>query len=745
MATAAFDPDAYLAAPATAPAAGGFDPDAYLAAPAEKPGIMARIGAGAAGLVTGTAEMLGLGAPVEVAEMAAGRQPAPHFGAPGPFGATAEQVRGVEQQTRGVTPGGLARGAVQGIVQPFKTIGSAIVNPPQTLGQAYDVGKAVPQAAATLEGGRGALKGIGGAVARVPAVARTAERIASAGEAKAAAENLERIPENTRIERLKSMGYAQAPTKGGGGIAGRAAEAVSGQLETEYALSRKNAKVSNRKAAEEIGITGGKPLTEEAIEAQKQKAGAVYNQVRDVSKQTGRVPFDDAFKADMEKVRERTSSEAVDFPEDVNDAVEKEIKKFSVGDADSASMLSKVKKLRERASANMRGDAEKFELGIAQKKIATALEDQLDRHLETTHPELIKQFRDARQQFAKLYNVEDALTPNGNISPAVLARQLKRGVPLSGGLKDIAEAYLMDKRAHRTVDDLGGKGEFSRLDVLVGGVEMAVHPEKAGIILAGLGARPLARSAITSKAYQSRAIGPTLAEPGIAARAARKVADVGKQGQTLESVVKKPKPPKQQTSAPGPIGRQRGSFSLAEAYKKETQNTPETTQKTQIQISPEIKNAIAKWYGPNNPLLEKIAADVEISTGKKYQQLSPGNEKFSFFDKIESHPEYAKAKIEQQFEELKSIKKPAVANLYKAFAESGNNVIVSHSKSIGSNSSYLTVKNPKNGKTVKIRLSDHEPAEQYGGYNANDVYATPRQWKSALRSAQKILNSGDKQ
>jgi GNAT superfamily N-acetyltransferase len=542
------------------------------AAPAEKPGIMARIGAGAAGLVTGAAEMVGLGAPVEVAEMAAGRQPAQHFGAPGPFGATAEQVRGVEQQTRGVTPGSLAKGAVQGIVQPFKTIGSAFVNPPQTLGQAYDVGKAVPQAAATLQMGAGAAKAAGGAIAQIPAVARGAEKFASAVEARVAAENLERIPENTRIERLKSMGYAQAPTRGGGGIAGRAAEAVSGQLETEYALSRKNAKVSNRKAAEDIGITGGKPLTEEAIEAQKQKAGAVYDQVRNASKETGRIPFDDSFKADMEKVRERTLSEAVDFPEDVNDAVEKEIKKFSVKDADSASMLSKIKKLRERASANMRGDAEKFELGIAQKKIATALEDQLDRHLETTNPALIQQFRNARQQFAKIYSVEDALTPNGNISPAVLARQLKRGVPLSAGLKDIAEAYLMDKRAHRTVDDLGGKGEFSRLDVLVGGAEMLAHPEKAAIIAAALGARPLARAAITSPMYQARAIGPTLAEPGIAARAARKVADVGKEGQTLASVSKPTKTPKQRRATPGPIGRQRGSFSLAEIYKDQNSN-----------------------------------------------------------------------------------------------------------------------------------------------------------------------------
>ena len=132
----------------------------FPSAPKEKPSVAARLGAGVAGMGAGAAEMLGLGAPVEVAEMAAGRQPAQHFGAPGPFGATAEQVRGVEQQMHGVTPATVAKGAVQGIVQPFRTIGGAFSNAPQTLGQAYDVGKAVPQAAATLEGARAL--GVGG-------------------------------------------------------------------------------------------------------------------------------------------------------------------------------------------------------------------------------------------------------------------------------------------------------------------------------------------------------------------------------------------------------------------------------------------------------------------------------------------------------------------------------------------------------------------------------------------------------
>ena len=409
----------------TPPLPSGFSLDK----PAEKPGILSRIGAGAAGIVGGAAEMLFLGAPVEVAEMAAGRQPATHFPAPGPYGATEAQVRSVEQQSGQITAGSIGRG----LVQPFKTIAQATRQAPQTLGEAYDVGKAIPMAVGTVQVGRGALaagagaaKAVGRAAARVPGVARAAEQFATAAEAKVAAENLSRLPDNTRIARLKAMGYSQAPTKGGGGIAGRAAEAVSGQLETEYALSRKNAKVSNRKAAEEIGITGGKPLTDAAIEAEKQKAGSVYDRVRDASKETGRVKFDDAYKADMEKVRERTETEALDFPDDVNDSIEKEIAKFSIADANSASILSKVKKLRERASANMRGDAEKFELGVAQKKIATALEDQLDRHLQASNPELIQEFRNARQRFAKIYSVEDALSPNGNISPAVLARQLKQ-------------------------------------------------------------------------------------------------------------------------------------------------------------------------------------------------------------------------------------------------------------------------------------------------------------------------------
>lgn len=531
------------------------------AAPAEKPGIMARIKEGVLGVPATALGDIETG--YRMAQGAVQAIPAGLAGiAQGAYNVGAEALGGkpgmpadkrIEQvQSYGAQPltqvakqnmqtiGGFVQPMVEAARSPgtrlaeagYPTLGTIVGAAPEAA-----MIMLAPEARGAIGAvARGGGRAAAGAVARIPGVTQVAERIASSGEAKAAAENLERLPENTRIERLKRGGYFQTPTKGGGGFRGRAAEGFAGQLQTEYAVSRRNSVVHNRTAAKDIGLAEGQPLTDEAIEAQKQKAGAIYDQVRNTSKETGRVKFEDQFTADMEKVRERTETEALDFPDDVNDAIEKEIGKFSRADADSSSILSKVKKLRERASANMRGDADKFELGIAQKKIATAMEDQLERHLEQTNPTLIQQFRDARKQFAKIYSVEDALTPNGNISPAVLARQLKRGVPLDGGLKDIAEAYLMDKRAHRTVDDLGGKGEFSRIDMLVGGAEMIAHPGKAGIIIGGMLGRPLARAAITSKRYQAKNIKPTLAQPSLASRAARKITEAGKKGQTLESL-----------------------------------------------------------------------------------------------------------------------------------------------------------------------------------------------------------------
>ena len=137
---------------------------------------------------------------------------------------------------------------------------------------------------------------------------------------------------------------------------------------------------------------------------------------------------------------------------------------------------------------------------------------------------MIRDFRQARVNLAKIYNVEDALSPNGNVSAAVLARQLKRGVPLSGGLKTIAQTYQEFPKVMRYVDSLGGHAPFSALDYLVGGVEAAAMPHKAAAIVGALALRPLARAAIKSETYQKAAIKPREVKPGLTTRVARRIA-----------------------------------------------------------------------------------------------------------------------------------------------------------------------------------------------------------------------------
>jgi hypothetical protein len=410
---------------------------------------------------------------------------------------------------------------------------AAVAKPFEKLhGVAQNVGEKVTDATGSPLLGTIAHTAIEGAPALIPeapkvlravgaplreAAAPLAGRIAARGEEATAIKAAEEAPKNTAIVRARSIGLKLDPTEAGGPV-GKVLAGAGGKVQTEISLSRANAKVINRTAAKEIGLTDKQSMTPGNLDRLKQKAFGVYDRVR----KSGRIASDDIFKTELEGVKERTAQAQVDYPEDTNELIDKEIAKFNRPSADAGSMLEKIKSLRERASQNMKGDADKFELGLAQKKIATAMENLIERQVKD--PALIKDFRAARQQLAKIYNVEDALGPSGNLSAAVLARQLKRGVPLSGGLKTLAESYTEFPRVMRSVDALGGHAPFSALDYLVGGVEAVAAPHKATAIVGALAARPLARGIIKSRAYQRAAIKPREPKPSLTTRAARRIA-----------------------------------------------------------------------------------------------------------------------------------------------------------------------------------------------------------------------------
>ena len=97
-----------------------------------------------------------------------------------------------------------------------------------------------------------------------------------------------------------------------------------------------------------------------------------------------------------------------------------------------------------RENATKAYDAGDSSLGAANKSAATALENQIERHLTglgAPAQPVLADFRAAREKIAKAHDVKDAiLIGTGSVNPAVFANKLKEG-KLTGDLKTIGEIY----------------------------------------------------------------------------------------------------------------------------------------------------------------------------------------------------------------------------------------------------------------------------------------------------------------
>jgi len=108
---------------------------------------------------------------------------------------------------------------------------------------------------------------------------------------------------------------------------------------------------------------------------------------------------------------------------------------------------------------------------------------------------------------------------------------------------------------------------------------------------------------------------------------------------------------------------------------------------------------------------------------------------------IKAHPAYRQAGGKAAAAELRQSKRNGAAALVDSLSEQGIKTRVETSKSPGSRSTYIYAS--KGGKTVKIRLSDHLPAESGRVYGTNDIMTTPQHWKSAAKRALELLEEAD--
>lgn len=325
------------------------------------------------------------------------------------------------------------------------------------------------------------------------------------------------------IQEAVDAGYRLTPAVADGGALSRIAQSVSGKIKTNQAAQVLNQDVTDSLARKAVGLADDSPLTPEILSKARADAAKVgYEPV----KKSGMVQVDDVFKNDLQRIIDKNVTAARDFGDVADDPVLKVAqdvgdKVLSTGAFDAESGLAKVALLREAADKAYRGgDAT---LGKANKSAATALEDLIERSLQSKGKQgqkMLEQFREARKLMAKTYTVEGALE-GSKVNAAKIGAKLQKGKPLSDELLTIGKFNNEFKDLAR-VPNSGAELPFSPLDYYAGagaGSLAALASGPMGLLsgavvpLGRLGARKAIMTDAAQKALAQRNYNPsTLAE-----------------------------------------------------------------------------------------------------------------------------------------------------------------------------------------------------------------------------------------
>lgn len=248
------------------------------------------------------------------------------------------------------------------------------------------------------------------------------------------------------LQRGNQQGYVAPPSSAATTRTAPAIEGMGGKLKTQQQASVRNQAITNRIAARELGLPAETELSTEVTAQVRSGAQPAYEAIRSA----GNIPLTNRVMVAIENavkqfraVQKSTPSLA---PKEIL-AIADEIK--ANPSMDASVVVDNIRTIRDSSSVAYRsGNAG---LGRAYKNMATALEDAIEAHLPADSS-VLTNFRSARELIAKSYTIENSLK-GGNVDAGVLARQLDRGKPLSGGLREIAGFAGQFPSASRVIRD----------------------------------------------------------------------------------------------------------------------------------------------------------------------------------------------------------------------------------------------------------------------------------------------------
>jgi hypothetical protein len=299
------------------------------------------------------------------------------------------------------------------------------------------------------------------------------------------------------IKAARGQGYVIPPTQANPTLGNRLLEGLAGKISTAQNASAANQGITNRLAAESLGLPGDTKLTADVLRSVRDAAGQAYQAVGNAGTITPGAKYMQA----LDDIAAPHIKAMQGFPNAKASPVLDLVESLKSPAFDAGSAVAKIKELRSAADDAFRTG--NTDIGRAAKKASGALEDALEDHLQAIgQPDALKAFRDARTTIAKTYTVEKALNQSsGTVEAKKLAAQLQKGKPLSGELRSIAEFAARFPKASQAVEGMGSLPQTSPLDWATGVGMSAATSSPLGLL--SIAARPAARKAVLSPMVQN--------------------------------------------------------------------------------------------------------------------------------------------------------------------------------------------------------------------------------------------------
>jgi hypothetical protein len=297
-------------------------------------------------------------------------------------------------------------------------------------------------------------------------------------------------------ERAIAEGATLPPTQVNPSFINKLIEGISGKQQTSQIASVKNQQLINEQARKALNLAPDVEITPQVLQQFRAEKGLAYDALR--SNPT--YYSDKQFFADLNKETARLQNmKALDVSAEL-----KLLNNLKQMNFNGDELVESIKRLRDSAQTNSSplANARDKDLGRAQKFAAQQLEALAERNLTNfNQPDVMANFKQARQDIAKSYTIEKALNATtGNVSGADLGNLARKGKIVPAELQTLANAAGAYPTAFQNVARIGSVPGFSPLDIGTAGIASAAAGNPSVMLSAAT--RPTLRSLAVSPMYQ---------------------------------------------------------------------------------------------------------------------------------------------------------------------------------------------------------------------------------------------------